>query len=111
MNGIVTDGREPEDEQQHEQRDRDRDRLALLQVLVEDRVELVLDRRGARDVGALDTGRLPDRARAGRRSTPFASDERERRDDVAVDDVRAGDDAASSACRVGTAVAARSTTR
>ena len=40
-----------EDEEQHEQRDRDRDlELALLQVLVEDRVEVVLDRRLASDV-------------------------------------------------------------
>ena len=45
MSGIVTAAREPEDGEQHEQRDRQRDlELAVLQVLVEDRVEVVLDR-------------------------------------------------------------------
>ena len=43
--------REPEDRKQHHQRDRNCDRLSLLQILAEDRVEVVLDRRLAGDVG------------------------------------------------------------
>ena len=55
--------REPEDGEQHEQRDRQRDReLAVLQVAVEDRVEVVLDRGGAGDVDVLDPGGVPSAA-------------------------------------------------
>ncbi len=54
--------REPEDGEQHEEGDRDGDhQLAVLQVVLEDGIEVVLDRGGARDVDAVDARRVPER--------------------------------------------------
>ena len=101
--------REAEHEQQDDQRDRQRDRLALAQVAAEDRVEVVLDRGRAGDVGGSTPGGCPS-AREEVVGVALRLGEVQRRDHVAVEDVGP---AASSAVPlpVGTARAARSTTR
>ena len=77
--------REPEDGEQHEQRDRERDRLALEQVLLEDRVEIGLDRRRPADERLRSGGPADGLAHAGRRLLRLR--ELERRADRAEDDV------------------------
>ncbi len=80
--------REPEHREQDDQSDRQRDRLALLQIVVEDRVEVVLDRGRAGDVRP-SPGRMAERAQELVR-VPLRLREVERRDHVPVQDVGAG---------------------
>ena len=63
---------EPEHEEQHEERDRERDQqLAVPEVAVEDRVEVVLDRGGARDVHLRDAAADARARRAPARCSPW----------------------------------------
>jgi hypothetical protein len=77
---------EPEDRQQHEQRDRHGDlELAAPEVLVENGVEIVLDRSRAGDVDVLDARRVPERP-DDVVGVALGGGELQRRVDVAVDD-------------------------
>ena len=87
-NGIVTAPREPEDARAgRAARSGSAIALALLQVLVEDRVEVVLDRRRAGDVGLRRRRRMAERAQE-LVGVLLRVREVERRDDVAVEDMR-----------------------
>ncbi len=81
--------RQPEHREEHEQGDREGDALAALQILGEDRVEVVLNRSGTGDVRAHDTGRKPDRT-DDRGSGVLRLSEIEPAVEVAVDDLGAG---------------------
>ena len=81
--------RDAEDREEDQQCDRDRYALALLQVLAEDRVEIVLDRACARDIGVTDIVRRAERLQEGL-GVLLRLRHVERGDDIAEDDVPAG---------------------